>query len=187
MAMAKKVGLVFGSDTGATEEIAHSIVQKCSFWDMQVREVKNLGRREPDFFSRFAFVILGLSTWYDGDLQSDWESYFDEFKKVDFKGKTIAIYGLGDQLGYDEYFIDGVGMLAEVVLKNGGRIIGHWPADNYNFSESKALLDEHTFYGLALDEDNEPELTNERLDAWISQLCSELQEVAQRPPKVWKG
>ena len=174
----KTVGLVFGSDTGATEEITHSIVQKCHFWNMETKNVKTVRTEDATFFSRFNFIILGLSTWYDGDLQSDWEDYYDEFKKVDFTGKTVAIYGLGDQLSYDEYFIDGVGMLAEVVLENGGVIIGHWPTENYVFSESKALLNEDTFYGLALDEDNELDLTNDRLDKWLSQLQTELEQAS---------
>ncbi|MEM8765509.1 MAG: flavodoxin [Bacteroidota bacterium] len=172
------IGLVFGSDTGATEEITHSIVQKCSFWDIEVKDVRRVRKKDPQFFERFQFIIIGLSTWYDGDLQSDWEDYYDEFKEVDFTGKTIALFGLGDQYGYDDYFIDGVGILAEVILENGGNIIGQWSTKGYDFSESKALMDdEETFYGLALDEDNQPELTNDRLDSWLSQLQTELKEV----------
>ncbi len=88
----------------------------------------------------------------------------------------MAIFGLGDQYSYDEYFVDGVGMLAEGILENGGEIIGNWPAESYTFSESKALLDNGTFYGLAIDEDNQPGLTNERLDHWIAQLQRELEK-----------
>ncbi|MEM9363001.1 MAG: flavodoxin [Bacteroidota bacterium] len=172
-----KVGLVFGSDTGATEEVTHSIVQKCPFWDISVKEVRIVRKNDPTFFEEFDFIILGLSTWYDGDLQSDWEDYYDEFKSVDFTNKVVALYGLGDQYGYDDYFIDGVGMLAEVVLENGGEIIGHWPTDGYDFSESKALIDEDTFYGLALDEDNQPELTDTRLNQWIDQLQMQLEAI----------
>lgn len=172
-----KVGLVFGSDTGATEEITRSVVRKCHFWDIETMDVQKVKQRDPAFFERFPFIILGLSTWYDGDLQSDWETYYDDFKEVDFTGKIVAIFGLGDQYGYDDYFIDGVGMLAEVVLENGGTLIGHWPVEGYDFSESKALMDDDsTFYGLALDEDNQPELTDERLDAWIAQLQLELEK-----------
>ena len=172
----QKVGLVFGSDTGATEEITHSIRQKCSFWDIEVKDVRNVSKKDPHFFERFSFIILGLSTWYDGDLQSDWEGYYEEFKTIDLTGKTVAIFGLGDQYGYDDYFIDGVGILAQVVLQNGAELIGSWPVEGYDFSESKALLDEGTFYGLALDEDNQPGLTNGRLDQWVEQLRSELKK-----------
>lgn len=66
---------------------------------------------------RFGFIIIGHSTWYDGELQSDFEAFFDEFQTIDFTYKIVALYGLGDQYGYDEYFVDGLGVLGEVVLQ----------------------------------------------------------------------
>lgn len=167
------IGLIYGSDTGMTEEITHSIVDNWTASEIDVMEVTNVSVAD---FEKYDTLLLGLSTWYDGDLQSDWESYYDEFKTVNFSGKTVAIFGLGDQYGYGEYFIDGVGMLAEVILANGGKIIGHWPIKDYDFSESKAEIEgQGLFYGLALDEDNEPELTQERLTTWLDQLAKELQ------------
>ena len=88
--------------------------------------------------------------------------------------KTVAVFGLGDQIGYSEYFVDGIGILAKVVLENGGKIIGHWPTEGYDYDESKGLLNEDYFYGLALDEDNQPELTEERLSIWLSMLQQKL-------------
>ena len=147
--MNNTIGLIYGSDTGMTEEIAHSIVVE---WDISNIEVIEITNAKTSDFDKFDVLILGLSTWYDGDLQSDWESYFDEFKTINFTNKTIAIYGLGDQYGYGEYFIDGVGILAEVVLENGGKIIGKWGTKEYDFSESKAEIEgENLFYGLAID------------------------------------
>lgn len=165
------VGLIYGSDTGMTEEVTHTIVDEWNVSDIEVLEVSQVSSAD---FERYSFLILGLSTWYDGDLQSDWENYYDEFKTIDFTGKTVAIFGLGDQYGYGEYFIDGVGMLAEVVLENGGKVIGHWPIKGYDFSESKAEIEgEDLFYGLALDEDNQPELTQDRISDWLTILKTE--------------
>ncbi|SEC50830.1 flavodoxin I [Tenacibaculum sp. MAR_2009_124] len=169
--MNKTIGLIYGSDTGMTEEITHNIVDEWNTSDIKVIEVSNATLSD---FEKFDFLILGLSTWYDGDLQSDWESYFEEFKTIDFTGKTIALFGLGDQYGYGEFFIDGVGMLAKVILENGGEIIGNWPVEGYDFSESKAEIQgEDLFYGLAIDEDNQPELTQERVKKWLDQLQTE--------------
>jgi len=166
------IGLFYGSDTGMTEEITHTIVDEWNVTDIEVIEINNANSSD---FDKFNFIILGLSTWYDGDLQSDWESYFDEFKTIDFTNKTVAIYGLGDQYGYGEYFIDGVGMLAEVVIANGGNIIGKWPTKGYDYTESKAKIEnEDSFYGLAIDEDNQPELTQERLLKWLTILKNNL-------------
>lgn len=160
-----KVGLFYGSDTGITEEVTNEIVDTLSDWDIDVKEADTM---TVDDFAPYDRILLGLSTWYDGDLQSDWENFYDDFKTIDFTGKKVAIYGLGDQVGYAEYFVDGVGILAKVVLENGGEVVGHWPNEGYDFEESKALLDDDTFYGLALDNDNEPEMTAERLEAWLA-------------------
>ncbi|OSY87107.1 flavodoxin FldA [Tenacibaculum holothuriorum] len=171
-----KIALIYGSDTGMTEEIVSSIVDDWTLTDLEVIEVSNVTK---DDFKRFDYFILGLSTWYDGDLQSDWETYFDkEFQQIDFTGKTIAIFGLGDQYGYAEYFIDGVGILAKVILQNGGNLIGSWSIKEYDFAESKAEIDgKNLFYGLAIDEDNEPEKTPERLANWLQQIEKEFQQV----------
>ncbi|NIJ45376.1 flavodoxin I [Wenyingzhuangia heitensis] len=159
------IGLFFGSDTGITEELTQDIVD--AFDDVEVKEISEASASD---FDQFSFILLGLSTWYDGDLQSDWETFFDEFKTIDFTGKKVAIYGLGDQIGYAEYFIDGVGMLAEVILENGGEVIGKWPVEGYRHTESKAIIpnDKDYFYGLALDNDNESDLNEERIEKWIA-------------------
>ena len=118
--------------------------------------------------------ILGIPTWYDGELQSDWEVYFEKFKTIDFTGKRVAIFGLGDQLGYDEWFCDGIGILGKVVIESGGKLVGYTQKDDsYDFDTSLALADDSTFYGLAIDEDNQPELTQERLKKWVVQIKHE--------------
>ncbi len=168
-----KIGLIYGSDTGMTEEVVGSIVDSWTASEIEVIEAHSVSKSD---FERFDKLILGLSTWYDGDLQSDWEDYYNrEFQDIDFTGKTVAIFGLGDQYGYGEYFVDGVGILAQVVLKNGGKLIGKWPNKDYDFDESKAQIEGNKdyFYGLALDEDNEPDKTPERLEKWLKQIKSE--------------
>lgn len=170
--MENTIGLFFGSDTGITEELTHDIVD--AFEDVEVKEISEAS---ADDFVPYNLLLLGLSTWYDGDLQSDWEDFFDEFKTIDFTGKKVAIYGLGDQVGYAEYFIDGVGILAEVIMENGGEVVGKWPVADYRHTESKAIIpnDENYFYGLALDNDNESELNEERINEWIEIVKKEFE------------
>ena len=162
--MEKKIGLFFGSDTGITEELTHEIVE--AFDNIVVKEISQANTLD---FQEYDAIILGLSTWYDGDLQSDWETFFEEFKTIDFTGKKVAIYGLGDQIGYAEYFIDGVGILAEVIIQNGGEVIAKWPVKGYRHTDSKAIIpnDEGYFYGLALDNDNESDLNEGRINSWL--------------------
>ena len=166
------ISIIYGSDSGCTEEIARKIGKKLDICDSEIKEVSET--KEEDF-TKFKILILGVSTWYIGDLQYDWDNFFEEFNKIDFTGVNVALFGLGDQYGYSYNYIDGVGILAEVVLKNGGNVFGHWPNKGYQFDESRGLLDEETFYGLALDEDNEPEYTEERINGWVAKIREELE------------
>ena len=166
-----RIKLIYGSDTGNTELVTEDLVKLLD--NIEVTTVADL---TPEDWDHNKF-ILGIPTWYDGELQSDWEDYFEEFKTIDFKGKVIALLGLGDQIGYDEWFCDGIGILAEVIIKNGGQIIGFTEKDDsYEFEDSKALVNDDTLYGLAIDEDNQPELTQERLKKWVEQLKKEFNE-----------
>ena len=170
------IQLFYGSDTQNT----HTVVQEkivpllkkegVAVRDKIIPELSDEDWRDHDFF------ILGVPTWYYGELQSDWEAYFEHFKTLDFKGKTVALFGLGDQWGYDEWFIDGVGILAEALLENGAEIICPWPTTGYDFLKSRALKNEGEFYGLALDEDNQYELTQSRCETWVKQLVAELKK-----------
>ena len=167
-----KVKLIFGSDTGNTDYVVDTyIINMLDPLEVEVIEVHNL---KPEDWETDNLIILGIPTWYDGELQSDWEDYFEEFQQIDFTGKTVAVFGLGDQIGYSEYFVDGIGILAKVVLENGGKIIGHWPTEGYDYDESKGLLNEDYFYGLALDEDNESDLTFQRVEKWVRQIKQSL-------------
>ena len=163
-----KAKIIYGSDTGNTEVVVEDLTKLLD--DVDVVTVDEIS---PEDWDHDKF-ILGIPTWYDGELQSDWEDYFDDFQEIDFKGKTVAVFGLGDQVGYAEWFCDGVGILADIVEKNGGKVIGNWPTDGYEFESSKAVMNtNNTFYGLCIDEDNQPELTQERLKKWVEQLKNE--------------
>ena len=169
-----RIKLVYGSDTGNTENVIDNYLLSIfePYFDIETLSVSQIS---PDDWTSHDFYILSIPTWYDGELQSDWEDYFEEFKTIDFTGKTVAIFGLGDQIGYDEWFCDGVGILAEVVEKNGGKVIGHTKKDDsFDFETSKALKSENIFWGLCLDEDNQDELTEERLENWFNKLKKEI-------------
>jgi len=162
-----EIKIIYGSDTGNTEDVTNMLVNLLD--NTEVVTVEDL---EPKDWKSHEYYLLGIPTWYDGELQSDWEDYFEEFKTIDFTGKTVAIFGLGDQLGYDEWFCDGVGILAEVILKNGGRVIGYTDKDeSYDFDTTpKSIIKDDVFYGLCIDEDNQGELTQERLSKWVEQI-----------------
>ena len=168
-----KIKLIYGSDTGNTEYVIENNLLGIFESHFEIESLP-INQVTPEDWNSHNFYILGIPTWYDGELQSDWEDYFEEFQQIDFTGKTVAVFGLGDQIGYSEYFVDGIGILAKVVLENGGKIIGHWPTEGYDYDESKGLLNEDYFYGLALDEDNESDLTFQRVEKWVQQIKKSL-------------
>ena len=169
-----KIGLFYGSDTGNTETVVQKIIDLIGeeFFDQHDMATVN----EIEKFAEYEHIILGVPTWYDGELQSDWDYFFEKFKTIDFTGKKVAIFGLGDQYGYGEWFVDGIGILGNEVMQNGGELVGAWPAADYHFHESVALFEhegETYFMGLALDEDNESELTDQRLQEWLTDIFEE--------------
>ncbi len=164
-----KIGLFFGTDTGNTENVAIKIQKMVGAEHLALH---NLAQKEAAEVLEYNHIIFGAPTWYDGELQTDWEEILPQFKTLDFTGKTVAIFGLGDQWGYGEWFVDAIGIIADVVSEQGGTVIGHWPVVGYDFEASKGARGE-VFLGLAIDEDNQPELTDERLKAWVPQVLRE--------------
>jgi len=176
-----KIGLFFGSDEGNTERVAYRIQKRIGADVVDVRDIADVTQLD---FADYDKIILGIPTWDFGQIQSDWEEFWDDIAAVDFAGKTVAFFGLGDQFGYGDYFLDAMGMLHDVVIQSGANIIGYWPTDGYEFDASKAEIPgEGLFVGLALDEDQQEDLTGERLNRWCSQihgefgLDSELEEI----------
>ncbi len=166
-----EIGLFFGSDEGNTEGVAYRIQRRLGEEVVDVHDIADVTQLE---FADYDNVILGIPTWDFGQIQSDWEEFWDDIAEVDFSGKTVAFFGLGDQFGYGDYFLDAMGMLHDLVIANGPRIIGYWPVEGYEFDASKALLPSgEMFMGLAIDEDQQEDLTRERLDRWCAQIHRE--------------
>ena len=166
-----KIAIIYGSDTGITDYITTLLTKKLDIKDLDVIEVFAM---KPVDFLKYKIILIGVPTWYVGDLQSDWEDFFPDYQKIDFTGIKVAFFGLGDQYGYPDNFVDGIGILGEVVLNNGGEIFGYWPNEGYEFNKSLGLAPNGMFYGLAIDEDNQQEYTEERLDKWVKQIKKEV-------------
>ena len=158
-----KIGIFYGSTTGVTEEIANKISN-----NLEGAEVYNISGNE-DKLNDFDVLILGTSTWGFGDLQDDWQGTLDELANLDLSGKKVAYFGTGDQSTFADTFIDGIGIINDEIEKTGALVIGQTSIDGYEFSGSKAVVDGE-FLGLAIDEVNQSELTDERVEKWISEL-----------------
>ena len=165
-----KIGLFFGTQTGNTETIAETI-QKV-FGGDSVVTLHNVADVDLADFNNYSNIIIGCPTWNVGELQADWEGLYDELDDIDFSGKKVAYFGAGDQIGYADNFQDAIGILEEKISELGGTTVGYWSTEGYDFGESKALKN-GKFVGLALDEDNQSELTDKRINTWVTQLKRE--------------
>lgn len=169
----KDITIIYGTETNMTKLTVMDLISHLPDSNVTVVPINELS---PFKFEGNDLYILSAPTWYSGGLSGDWENLLEEFKKLPFKNKNFAIFGLGDALGYPEYFVDGIGVLAQIVLERGGRLIGRWDSREYDFDHSQASIDGNTFYGLAIDEDNEPEKTKQRFQSWVNQILKELKE-----------
>jgi len=162
------IGLFFGSDDGNTERVAELIQQRLGEQLVNVYDISDVTQLE---FDEYQHIILGIPTWDFGQIQSDWEDFWEDIQAVDFTGKTVALFGLGDQFGYGDYFLDAMGMLHDVIVSNGAKIVGHWSTQGYDYEASKAeVKGKNVFVGLAIDEDQQEELTDGRIEQWCTQL-----------------
>lgn len=170
-----KIGLFYGTDTGNTERAAKRIKelleQKFGAGSVDLLEIY---RKKKDDMSKYDWLVLGMPTWYDGELQGDWEEFITEMNQIDFTGKKVAFFGLGDQYGYASYFCDALGMFSDIVEKNKGTLIGFTSTQGFEHDFSKAQRGDR-FVGLCLDVDNQDELTESRITGWVAQIIGEFE------------
>jgi len=167
----KSIAIIYGSSTEHTKNAAEKIAALLADYSPTLSDIYD-GDEEP--FLSNEVLILGVSTWGVQDLQDDWNDFYPKLGKLDLSGKTIALFGLGDASIYPSSFVDAMGILYEIVSKKGATIIGAVSPEGYDFEYSRALVDGR-FVGLPLDDDTEPELTDERIAAWVEQLKPYLQ------------
>ncbi|OHU89150.1 MULTISPECIES: flavodoxin FldB [Pseudoalteromonas] len=167
-----QIGLFYGSTTCYTEMAAEKIRDIIGEDIVSLHNIKD----EPLVNAQqYDFLIFGISTWDFGELQEDWESCWDDIEGVNLAGKTIALFGMGDQQGYGQWFQDALGMLHDKIAPQGVTFLGYWPnTADYEFEASKALTEDGKhFVGLALDEDSQYDKSDDRIATWITQIMTE--------------
>lgn len=173
-----KIGIFFGTDTGRTRLVSKQIARKLG---EDAAVPLNIGRASLADFLAWDALIVGSPTLGDGMLpgestglsQPSWEEFLPQLENADLSGKTIAIFGLGDQKKYPDEFVDAIGILHDAFVERGARVVGRWPVEGYDFSASKAV-DGEDFLGLAIDQHHQAALTESRIDAWLAQIKPEL-------------
>jgi len=168
----KKTAILYGPTMGSVAKVAKALAGEME--NAQLIAVKDAS---PQQVGGFDNLVMGLSTigranWDSSYTDNDWDLFMSRIENLDWTGKTVAIFGLGDHLTYPENFVDAMGWLYDLLKKQDVKIVGSTSPEGYDFVESAALRDGQ-FIGLAVDEDCEPELTAARVKSWAAQLKNE--------------
>ena len=169
-----KIGLFFGSNTGNTEAVAYQMAEKFNETESGLVDVHNIGGATPEQILGYEYIIFGIPTWNVGQLQDDWAIFLPKMEGMDFKGKKVALFGLGDQNGYGFNFLDAMGILADEVLIQGATVLGLWSAQRYQFEESLATEENgEALLGLGVDVEGQASMTDDRIEKWVKQVKEE--------------
>jgi flavodoxin I len=161
-----KTAIIYSFNTKKTSKVAERIRE--AFNDEQV-EMVNAEEISGELFMSYDQIIMGVATWFDGELPNFWDEFIPDLEDLDLNGKKIALFGLGDQKGYPENFLDGVGIMAGILENQGATLVGFTSVEGYEFESSKAQRGDQ-FAGLAIDYENQGSLNKERVSDWVDQL-----------------
>jgi len=172
----EKIAILFAPAKGNTEKIARLIQTKIGSDKIDMILIKD--DSEPDILMPYTKLIFGISTvgrdsWNSKYKKIGWDLFMPKIENTDLKGKTVAVFGLGDHLLYTDNFVDSMGALANQLIQSGAELVGQTPVDGYTFSNSEAIVD-GMFLGLPIDEDNEPEATEQRINVWLKGISDKL-------------
>merc|ERR1712078_278615 len=172
VALQMSVGLYYSTTTGNTETVAGYLGAALGI------EAEDIGSAEDDAILAHDAIVVGAPTWHTGaDEQrsgTSWDEWlYDNLPNLDFTGKKVAIFGVGDSGSYSDNFCDATGEMYEQLTARGAKVFGMSPSDDgFDYTESKSIVDDK-FVGKMFDEDNYADDSEERVAAWIEQLKSE--------------
>lgn len=166
-----KIGLFYGSEMGHTKRVAGLIGKEFG----NEITIEDIGYTSSRQMQKYDILIFGVPTWDDGKLDWNWEWFLPYLNKIDFTGKKVALFGLGDQERYDEVFLGAMATIYKKLKAKGAKVVGEWPVEGYTKTKSSAIR-KNRFVGLAIDEDNQADLTKDRVKQWVAQLKREFRE-----------
>jgi len=169
-----KTAIFFGPVGGAVNRVADSIKNLIGEEKVVMIPVKEATVADIEKYDKIIFGLstVGKDTWNSAYSNNDWGIFMPEIGKTHYENKTVAIFGLGDHVTYAATFVDHIALLANQLIENGAVLTGKVPESDYEYNESEAVVD-GKFLGLPIDEDFEPELTDERLTKWVKQISGD--------------
>lgn len=170
-ALQANVGLYYSTSTGNTETVATYIS------DASGVRADEIGDANDSDIEAHDSLIVGAPTWHtDAETErsgTSWDEWlYKTLPDLDLKGKPVAVFGVGDQQSYSDYYCDAAGELYDLFEAKGCKMMGFTSTDGYDHVSSKAERD-GKFVGLMFDEDNQYDLSEDRAKAWVAQLKDE--------------
>ncbi len=167
-----KTALLYSPEGGNVNRVTIKLGEIIGNEKVDIIPVRKVVKGELDKYKQIIFVgsTVGADHWSNETIEDEWQEFFLKRDEISFENKKLAIVGLGNSVLYPEHFADGMAHLHNKITKKNGKIYGFVDAKDYTFTDSEAVNSDGFFCGLAIDEDNEEELTTERLEKWISVL-----------------
>ena len=164
-----KIGIFYGSITGVTQKVAERVGELLNADVINVADIENIKEK----VELYDMVIFATSSWNKGDTTKSWTPHLKELEKIDFQGKKVALIGVGDQNFFGKTFVEGMCVIYTYIKYSNIKLIGRTSTDGYDFEESRSV-EKGKFLGLAIDDKNQKELTEERIIKWVAQLKNEM-------------
>ena len=84
----KKTGIFYASNTGTTAEVAARLGKILGIADS---DIHNVADTAPSALGDYDTIILGSSTWGNGDLADDMYDFVDGAQSLDLHGHRINL------------------------------------------------------------------------------------------------
>lgn len=165
-----KIGIFYGSTMGTTETLAEQIATSL---DVAASDIYNVSDSSVDKVLEYDALLLGSSTWGLGELQDDWYDFLDQLKTQDLTGKKVGFFGCGDIESYEDTFCDAMALIYDAIATSGCEFIGAYEPTEYTTTDL-AINKDGKFIGLAIDDSNESDMTEARIERWVSVVKSQL-------------
>ena len=164
-----KIGIFYGSSTGSTAEVAQRLASALGA-EANVYDVASADAAEA---ASFDALLLGSSTWGLGDLQDDWEDFLPKLAEQSLAGKKVAIFGCGDADSYPDSFCEAISKIKAGLEGTGCEFIGAYEPEGYSYDATDTEQD-GKLIGLCIDEANQSDLTDERIEKWVALIKPQL-------------
>jgi len=172
-----KTAIFYSPEGGNVNGVANMLEEMIGEDKVDIIPVKEVVEDDLIKYNKIILVgsTVGTDHWNNEIVVNEWPAFFTKITEVSFENKKVAIVGLGNSVLYPEHFVDGMADLYQRIKKQKAEIFGKVDGKDYDFTDSEAVDDDGFFCGLPIDEDNEAELTVERLKKWISILKSDFE------------